>query len=141
MFVVDSSVYASILVKDEYYVRARRFLLEHSRDELATVAIAYVEVANTLWKHTYVLRRISEKLYGELKSAIVPLIENSTSKIYEPLELLDEALNTAARHGITVYDALFVALALKLNYRLASFDKKLKRRLEAERLNIVYEPP
>ena len=140
MFVVDSSVYASILVKDEYYERARSFLIGHSKSNLVTVATAYVEVANTLWKHTYLLKRIPESSYKELRKTIIPLITASAAKVYDPLELLEYALNTAAEYQVTVYDALFVALVLKLGYRLASFDEKLKKRLESRNLGIIYTP-
>ncbi len=140
VFVVDSSVYASVLVKDEYYERARGFLLRHRRSELVTVATAYVEVANTLWKHTYLLRRIPESSYRELRKTVVPLITASVSRVYDPLELLEDALDTAAEYQITVYDALFVALALRVGGKLASFDKKLREALEAKGLNIIYTP-
>jgi len=62
MYVVDSSIFASIVVKDEFYERARRFLTQHSGRELATIDIAFVEVANTLWKHVYVLKRIARRV-------------------------------------------------------------------------------
>ncbi|ABM81175.1 type II toxin-antitoxin system VapC family toxin [Hyperthermus butylicus] len=140
MFVVDSSVYASILVRDEYYERARSFIMKHGKYELVTVATAYVEVANTLWKHTYLLRRIPEDSYRELRKAIVPLITASVTRIYEPTELLDEALDAAAEYQITVYDSLFVALALKTGAKLAGFDQKLRETLEAKGLKIVYTP-
>ena len=34
MLVVDSSIYASVLVKDENYEKARRFLEQHRKSEL-----------------------------------------------------------------------------------------------------------
>jgi len=67
MYVVDSSFFASIVDKDELYERARRFLTRHSGRELTTIGIAFVEVANTLWKHVYVLKRILMDRYPVLK--------------------------------------------------------------------------
>ena len=62
------------------------------------------------------------------------------ARVYEPAELLDEALDVAAGYRITVYDALFVALALKTGAGLASFDQRLEEALEARGLDIVYTP-
>ena len=58
MYVVDSSIFASIVVKDEFYERVRRFLTWLSGCKLIAIGIAFVEVANTLWKHDYVLKTI-----------------------------------------------------------------------------------
>ncbi len=51
MLIVDSPIYASILVKDENYEKAHRFLEQHGKSELTTVATVFVEVANVLWRH------------------------------------------------------------------------------------------
>ena len=139
-YVVDSSIYASIIVRDEHYERARNFIMSHKRSELATVATAFAEVANALWKHTYLLQRVPEKSYQILKNMVVPLIETSTGWICEPTRLLSQALDVAAKYRITVYDALFVALALRAKAKLASFDHKLREALEAKGLDIVYVP-
>jgi len=45
MLIVDPSIYASILVKDENYEKARRFLEQHRKSELATIVTVFVEVA------------------------------------------------------------------------------------------------
>ena len=49
-YVVDSSVFASIMVKDEFYGRALDFV-RRFQGKVATVDLAVVEVANVLWKH------------------------------------------------------------------------------------------
>ncbi len=99
-----------------------------------------MEVANVLWKHAFILKRIPVNAYAELGSRLKPLIEASTSNIYSSFTVLDEALDVAARYNITIYDALFVALALKLKVKLASFDSTLKTKLEAAGLDIIFTP-
>ncbi len=137
--VVDSSVYVSVLVRDEQYGRAREFLSMNA-GRLATVSIAYVEVANAVWKHVHVLRRIPVDRYEKLSRAIKSVIEASTPNIYEARELLLDALKVAGEYGVTVYDALFIALALKLGVRLATFDEKLINVLSQQGLSLAFKP-
>jgi len=49
---VNSSFFAGIIVMDERYERAEKFLFSNVDAELATVDLAFIEVANTLWNHT-----------------------------------------------------------------------------------------
>ena len=138
-YVVDSSVFASLVVKDEFYSRASEFLREKARLGLATVDLALVEVANALWKHAYLLRRIPEGAYPALKDCIKPLISSAAS-IYRSEELLEEALDRALELGLTVYDSLYVELALELECRLATFDEVLVERLEGAGLGLAVVP-
>ena len=137
MYVVDSSIFASILVKDEFYERARRFLKAYHGRGLVTVATAFLEVGNTVWKHVFVLGRIPKDRYEVLGKSIVPLIRSSVSEIHDPVQLLDEAMSIAAQYRITVYDALFVALARRCRCPIASFDEELRKSLGE---NLVYIP-
>ncbi len=137
MFVVDSSIFSSIVVKDEFYVKARKFLLEHSKSELITADLAFVETANTLWKHTFIYRRIPYEKFKVLKQSIEPLIRSSTARIYSASEALVEALDNALKYGITVYDSIYVTLAMKYNYKLVSFDRKLRDKLKKQNLDII----
>ena len=138
-FVVDSSVFASVVVKDAFHERASRFL-RRTDVELATLDLAFIEVFNALWKHAYLLRRLSEEQCFALKRLVKPLILNSVARVYGSLDLLEEALEDAARYEVTVYDALYVSLALKLEAKLASFDEELRSRLEGRGLKVVVAP-
>ena len=138
MFVVDASVFSSVIVKDEFYERAKRFLLEHSAFDLVTVDLAFIEAANVLWKHAFIHRRISRDVYGVLAKSLESLIRTSCSKIYCACEVLGEAMEKALDLGITVYDAIYVALALKHKCKIASFDERLKSKLEERRLDIIH---
>ncbi len=140
MFVVDASVFSSIIVKDEFYENAREFLVKYPSKNLVTVDLAYAETANTLWKHVFVYKRIPLEKYNELKSLVKPLIDKSVSKVYRSDTILVKALDRALEYGITVYDGLYVALALKLGYKLASFDEKLENKLAMSDLNIIVKP-
>ena len=137
-YVVDSSVFASILVKDEFYERALDFV-RRFQGKVATVDFAVVEVANVLWKHVHLTRRIRGGAYAALKGAIKPLIY-SAAVVFEADELLEDALDDAMRLGITVYDSLYVTLALREGCKLATFDERLLAQLAAKGLDVATSP-
>ncbi len=140
MYVVDSSIFVSIIVKDEFHHKAKMFLKLNRKTDLITVDQAFIETANALWKHVCLLRRIPMDKYPTLRKMIIPLITNSVAKIYSSRDLLEEATDFAIDYGITVYDAVFAILALNNKCKLASFDEKLRDTLKMKNLNIVYIP-
>jgi predicted nucleic acid-binding protein len=50
---------------------------------------------------------------------------------------LFEAIDLASRHGLTVYDALYLQLALDVDGELATLDADLRRAAEAEGLTVT----
>ncbi len=81
------------------------------------------ECLNVIWKHTNLLKDLDPK---EASFAIEDL-----TKLYDDLsitptrELKDLAMQIAISENITVYDALFIAGAQKINASLYTADKKL----------------
>ncbi len=140
MYVVDSSVFASIIVKDEFYSRAISFIKKYSKLNLITIDLVFVEVANTLWKHACLMKRIPLKSYSILRDNIKSLIVNSVSKIFKSTDILEDAIDNALKLNITVYDSLYVTLALNKKYKVASFDEELKRKLKQKGLDIIIMP-
>ena len=138
MYVVDASIFSSLVIKDEFSGRAESFLTSHGRSELVTVDLAFVETANVLWKHARVLGRIPEESYRRLRTLVVPLIESSVGEVVEAREVIPEALDNAYRFGITVYDSAYVTLALRRGFKLVSFDAKLRGALRE--IGIVVAP-
>jgi len=139
-FIVDSSIFASIIVMDEYYGHAKKFLYGSTYMELTTVDLAFIETANVLWKHTYILNRISIDVFHRLVNTIETLIRSTTKRIYSSIDYLKESLENAVKLGITVYDAIYVTIALRHGYKLATFDEKLDRVLRSKGLDITYIP-
>lgn len=137
MYVIDASIFASVIVKDEFYDKAREIIKEHRKNGLITVDIIYVEVANVLWKHVFAFKRIPVETFSKLKEIILPLIQNTVSKVYDSKDLIIRALDNAVKYGITVYDSLYVTLALETNSKLLTFDEELKKKLARLELNIL----
>jgi predicted nucleic acid-binding protein len=95
---------------------------------LCTVDIALAECLNVIWKHTNLLK--------DLKTKEAILAIEDLTKLYDDLaitptrELKDQAMHIAISQNITVYDALFIAAAQKINAPLYTADKKLCERTD-----------
>ncbi|MBE9593074.1 MAG: type II toxin-antitoxin system VapC family toxin [Proteobacteria bacterium] len=128
MLVLDSSIYASIIVKDEFYEACKELVRQRS----ATLDLAFAESANVIWKHIYLLKRIPSKEVDMRAEMLVKLIKYS--KIYLSSDFLPEAAAIAVKCGITVYDSLFITLAKTLDVKFATTDEKLRKRLGKTKL-------
>jgi predicted nucleic acid-binding protein len=97
---------------------------------VAPELVAY-EVTNAIWKHEHLLKDIENgKPYV---SIFYGLVEAGKIKILTPSEeLMQESYSIAKRQGITVCDAVFVSLAIKLGLTLKSYDRVQISALKSE---------
>lgn len=123
MPVIDSNVYASVIVKDEFYERCKKYMLTKK----ITLDLAFAEAGNVVWKHMK-MGRIGAEDAVRRAEILKRLVD--TSKVYESKDFLVKAVELAVKYDITVYDALFVALAQKLNDKLVTTDRKLWEKLK-----------
>ena len=132
MLVLDSSIYASIIVKDEFYEACKELVRQRS----ATLDLSFAESANVIWKHIYQLKRIPAEEVDKRAEMLVKLIKYS--KIYLASDFLPEATAIAVKYCITVYDSLFITLAKKLDVKFATTDEKLCKMLEKTELKKIF---
>lgn len=97
---------------------------------MAPELVAY-EVTNAIWKHEHLLKDLENgKPYTTI---FYGLIEAGKIKILTPNEeLMQKSYLIAKRQRITIYDAVFVSLAIELGLPLKSYDKVQIRALESE---------
>ena len=97
---------------------------------MAPELVAY-EVTNAIWKHEHLLKDLENgKPYI---SIFYGLVETGKIKILTPNEeLMQKSHLIAKRQRITIYDAVFVSLAIKLELPLKSYDKIQIQALESE---------
>lgn len=81
------------------------------------------EVINALWKEAYLLRRLGVSEASSLVNVFTELVEEMV--VLEPSGLEQEVFRIAISRGLTVYDASYVALAVKHGLILVTEDKKL----------------
>jgi predicted nucleic acid-binding protein len=97
---------------------------------VAPELIAY-EVTNAIWKHEHLLKDVKNGI--QYLSIFYGLMEAGKIKTLSPNEeLMQESYSIAKRQGITLYDAVFVSLAMKLGLTLKSYDRVQIRALESE---------
>ena len=93
------------------------------REILATVDIALPEVLNAIWKH---VAKIGDLSYDDAGSAVEDLLRLwDLIKTYPSQRLVRDAFALAVSEGITVYDALYIQLAVLTAASLATFDSRM----------------
>ena len=122
MIVADSSYKVEGLLKNKKLL---------SDDQIVTPELVVYEVTNAIWKHENLLKDLENgKTY---LSIFYGLIEAGTITILSPNErLMQESYSVAKRNGITVYDAVFVSLAIKLGLALRTYDRVQIRAFKSE---------
>jgi predicted nucleic acid-binding protein len=86
----------------------------------------HVEIASAIWKAVRV-GRVS-RAFGDQTLALLTQCEFAT---VPSLNLLDGAFQIASDYGRTVYDSLYVALAVKTQSQLITADERLANSLAA----------
>ena len=119
---------ASVVIKwhlAEIHTEAALRLLGDNAPELHVPDLMLPEVGNILWKKT---RR--GDLTEEQARGIAHLVAVAPLEIHPSAPLLEAAFEIATRTGRTVYDSLYVALAVHLACRLVTADEKLYNALK-----------
>ncbi|MEM3055321.1 MAG: type II toxin-antitoxin system VapC family toxin [Candidatus Bathyarchaeia archaeon] len=114
MKVIDSSALIKYIVKEEGWENVEK----HLKEGCATLNLALKEAASAL---------VKKMLKGEVDIETAKEIINHIPKIVKmtsQVEHFPKALEIAIKHKITVYDALFIALAIDTNAPLLTSDKE-----------------
>ena len=91
----------------------------------------YIECVNILWKYVRRFGYSPEAARQDVADLVrLSLLAVSTA------DLAEDALALALEHGITAYDAAYVALAQRLSLPLVTADESLVRRLDGAGLDV-----
>ena len=118
VLVVDASVVVKWFIPEVDSDAARR-LLAGSHDYIAP-DLLFAETANTIWKKVRrgeVLARDGERLVADVGRAAVETVPSRA--------LVADAYALAVVTGHTVYDAMYLALAVRLDTRMITADERL----------------
>jgi predicted nucleic acid-binding protein len=123
VFVIDASVVVKWFVPEIHSDAARRLLgLPH---EYVAPDLLFAETANTIWKKT---RR--GELTAEEGQQLVADIGQIAVETVSCRALAEDAHALASATGRTVYDSMYVALAVRLNTRAITADERLESALK-----------
>jgi len=122
LIVADSSFIVEGLLR-------RKSLLEE--DQIIVPELALYETANSIWKHEYVLKDLKDG--SAYLSILYGLIDAGAILVLSPNEqLMEKTYLIAGRHRISLYDSVFVSLALELGVGLKTFDGTQMRVMKSE---------
>jgi predicted nucleic acid-binding protein len=118
VIVIDASAVVAFFLREE----GRENLKPYMKTGFSVDHIVK-EFYNAVWKAAYLLKTLDYESARKVLELFNSYIENNL--ILEPEEkYIDKALNIALEKGITVYDSLYIALALDKKTPLLTLDKK-----------------
>jgi predicted nucleic acid-binding protein len=131
LFVIDASIAAKwfLPARGETLVEEASVLLtRYAQDKVRFLVpdLFWAEFANVLWKAAR-QGRCSKKVAAE---AVTAMRERGLPTVPTPA-LMDDAFSIAAKFDRTVYDSLYVALAVVSKAQLVTADEKLANALAA----------
>lgn len=129
LFVVDASVVGCWSLPDEDDPEGDRLLTAGSRGAMAVPFHFPAEIANLVLMSER-RRRITPEQARAARQAVAMLSFDIDPGDFDTAWSATYPL--AVRHGLTLYDALYLELALRLNLPLATFDKALRKAAQAE---------
>jgi predicted nucleic acid-binding protein len=117
VFVVDASLVIKWFVPEIYSEAARRWL-DASHDYVAP-DLLFSETGNVLWKKV----RRSELDENEARQLVMDLAQVAVETV-ATRSLLQDALALALTVGLTVYDAMYLTLAVRLETAVITGDDR-----------------
>jgi len=120
VIIVDSSVLAKYVLRENDWDAVERHL---AVSKSVTCDLALKEVANTIWKHMVIFKSYSKKVALE-KFVVLNKLARNVLDIEDEGTYFREAFEIALKTGLTVYDAIFIAQALKHRASLLTSDEK-----------------
>ncbi len=122
MIVIDASALTKYILKEKNWIRIANFLKE------GVVSIDHVvkEVSNAIWKHCILLKIINKETATKLLELLENFIKYKVLILEPELNYLNEAFKIALNEEVTIYDALYLALAKKHGEILTSDKKQAK---------------
>ena len=131
MIVVDSSALAAFIRKEPGWER----LVDYVKNSVS-MDLAVKEVSNAIWKD-YAVRKLIDYETALALFKIMSLLVG-VNVVLEPEEkYIEEAFKIALKTDITVYDALYIALAKSKNLSLLTLDVKQRKTAEATGVKTV----
>jgi len=124
--VIDSSALVKYFSREPGWERVEQVMLEG----VLTLDLSAKEIANALWKK--VTR--NEMSYEVAMEIVRDIVENKALRMESQESYLMDAFKIAVEAKVTVYDALFVALAKKKGLELVTCDAMQAE--AAKRMNV-----
>ena len=118
MIVIDASALVAFFLREEGWENLKPYMKTgFSVDHVVK------EFYNAVWKATYLLKTLDYESARKVLELFNSYIKNNLILELEE-KYIDKALNIALEAGITLYDSLYIALALDKKTPLLTLDEK-----------------
>lgn len=126
-YVIDTSVMVKFVIAEEYSDLVRQIVSLHEASEIQLIGpdFLHVECANVLWKDAL-------RTGAHIEDVIIALnnLRGINIRLVPQEVLLEDALRLALDTDITVYDALYCALARREDAEIITEDRRLRNALD-----------
>jgi len=122
LFVVDASVIAKWFVPERHSDDAARLL--DDQHELASPDLMWAEIGNVLGKKSR-----AGQVTGREAARIIRALDDFPVTVFPSRLVLEGALEIALGTGRSVYDSVYLALAIALDCRLVTADERFANAL------------
>ena len=118
MIVIDASSLSAYILREEGFER----FVEHLRKGAASIELVVKETANAMLS-AEMRRRISER-EAEVALRALEILAEGVIRMFEQRDLLVPSYSISRSQSITIYDAIYIALAKKLRVKLLTRDER-----------------
>ena len=132
--VLDASVGAKLFLLEPLSDRADTLLAQLAVDPFCRFYVPdlfFAECANILWKYARQHSYPADVARHNVADLVRLPLRAAPAK-----DLAEDALALAIAHGITAYDAVYVALSCRISLPLVTADESLVRRLAGSSLDV-----
>jgi len=133
-YVVDASVGIKLFLREEWTDVVERVfggLSDVVPRQLYVPELFYIECANILWKYVRRFGYPAQNAQTDLQD-----LRQLALEVVATDSVLEGAFSLAIEHGLTVYDACYVALASQLHLPLLTADERLINCLKGQPFDI-----
>jgi predicted nucleic acid-binding protein len=116
--VIDASVAAGLFFEEPHSEAIEGCLKQ--ADDLLAPDLIWAEIANVIWK-----RHRRGEITEEDAAGIVAEVARLPIRCFDSHDLMSDALQLAMRYDRSIYDSLYVALAVRTRSVMITADKRL----------------
>jgi len=122
-YVIDASVAVKWYIPEPLFEAADQYLQLFKKNQAILWApdLLIIEVGNVLWKKT----RTCEITGADARATLHALTAYCPLKLLPASELMPAALDLALALGLTIYDSLYLALAIAVRAELVTADSEI----------------
>lgn len=137
MIVIDASSLTKYVLREKNWEEIKEYLLY---DDVVSIDLVIKEVLNAIWKHYSLLKLISLETAYAKKNILSKITNEGITEIESQDKYLDLAFELALENKITIYDALYIAQAIKKHAELLTSDEKQAKIAKSININTIFVP-